>query len=132
MSDANTWLDANASTGAASVKWNTPGTQAAGEIISIGQPVTKDLNSGEPKTNLVITVRDDSGEELAIWVKSGNMANGVREALAKAGATKMAVGDRLGDRFDGEGERSQPGYNPPKLFTVSYAVKSAADVSDLV
>lgn len=50
-----------------------------------------------------------------VWFKPGAMATALQTATKPAGYS-INVGDTLGVKFTGEGEPSQPGFNPPKQY----------------
>lgn len=122
--------------GAASAKFDNIGDSITGVIaeapevrqqtdIGTGEPVF--WPSGDPKMQLIVTlqtaVRDDSDDDgkRRIYVKGKSLTEAVREAVKKTGARGLEVGGSLTVTYTGDGQASQRGFNPPKLYTANYS-----------
>ncbi len=138
MSDPNAFL---MSGGTTSAKFDTIGTTVAGKITR--QPEVqqqRDFTTGEPKTwddgkpmmQLVVAlatserdpqIPDDDGER-NIYVKA-NLLKAVREAVRKSGASGLEVGGTLSITYTADGEAKKRGFNPPKIYSATYAPPAA-------
>jgi len=67
-----------------------------------------------------------AGDEVTLWLKPGAMARAVRDALAEASAPGLAEGGTLAVSYSADGERTKPGFNPPKLYTAQYVAPTPA------
>jgi hypothetical protein len=122
--------------GSASARFDNPGDTITGTIceapevrqqtdISTGQPVH--WPSGDPKMQLIVTLQttlrddpDDDGKR-RIYVKGKSLTEAVREAVRQTGAKGLEIGGTLTVTYTGDGVASQRGFNPPKLYTATYA-----------
>ena len=115
----------------AGFKFGTPGATITGVITRTPNVVeTDDLGGGRSK-KLVVDV-DDGNTTWAIWLPANKgITRAVSKAVTASGAAGLAAGGKLTVTYTGDGEPSQPGYNPPKLFTAEYAQPAATvDPSD--
>lgn len=120
--------------GAPAAKFPSPGTVVKGTIISAELSQQTDMVTGapstwpdgKPKMQVIVTLQteerdssidDDSGVR-RVFVKGGMQA-ALREAL-KAAGSGLAEGGTLAIKYTGDGERTKPGFNPPKLYQASY------------
>ncbi|MFC5744795.1 hypothetical protein [Actinomadura rugatobispora] len=138
MTTANDFLMAGGTT---SAKFPAIGTTVTGTIAREPEvQQQKDFQSGElkywndgkPMQQLMIvlatderdpSVPDDDGER-AVYVK-GQMQKAVKEAIRKSSASGIAVGGTLTITYTADGEAKR-GFNPPKVYTATYAPPSAA------
>jgi hypothetical protein len=122
--------------GATSAKFEAPGDTTSGTIteapevrqqtdIQSGEPVF--WPSGDPKMQLIVTLqttlRDDADDDgkRRIYVKGKSLTEAVREAVKKTGARGLETGGTLTVTYTGDGQATQRGFNPPKLYTATYA-----------
>lgn len=144
LGDANDFLMGG---GVTSAKFEKPGTTIAGKIvrppevqqqreINTGKP--KFWDDGTPQKQLLVQVQttlrdpqvpDDDGIR-ALYVR-GNMLTAVRNAV-RASGTQLAAGGHLSVTYTGDGERSKPGFNPPKLYEATYSPASQSAVNDML
>ena len=95
----------------------------------------RDFNTGQPKFwsdgNPMMQLRvvlmteqrdpedpEDSGER-AVYIR-GNMQKAVAQAVRQAGAKGLEAGGKLLIKYSGDGEATQRGFNPPKLYQARY------------
>lgn len=121
--------------GVASAKFEAPGDTVEGTIAEAPevrqQTDMKDGSpqywpSGDPKMQLVVTLQttlrdepDDNGQR-RIYIKGKSLTDGTREAVKATGAKGLEVGGTLTVTYTGDGEATQRGFNPPKLYSVTY------------
>jgi hypothetical protein len=147
MSDTTTdWLSANAGgNGGPGVYFGTPGDKVVGVIEGTPHQVTTEFGD-----RLVIELvasasstasKGTNGEEgpiadgdsVTLWCKPGAMAAALKKALADAGARGLTEGDTIAVQYTGDGERSKPGWNPPKLYAAKYVPATpSVSLDDLV
>lgn len=144
--DANAFL---MQSGVKSFKFDQPNTTAKGPIFSLDMQQQRDIkdnslkfwNDGNPMMQLRVVLqtelRDDDNDDgqRAIYVK-GEMQKAVRDAIRNAGASQIEVDGVLAVQYIGDGERTNPAFNPPKLFRAQYqppvASPTAVAVDDLI
>jgi len=90
---------------------------------------------GNPRLVLVIPlqttladpqVEDDDGKR-TIWVaKPGGMYAAIMDAVKTAGATAPKLGGQITLQYIGDGEKTNPGLNAPKIFRAHYVPPSDA------
>ena len=130
--------------GAPAFKFPNIGDNARGKVVAAvkrqqtdmktQQPLTWD--NGEPRWELVITMDsgtpDENGETNRRLFARGAMLKAIRDALKEAGA-QLEVGGELVVKYIADGEVSQRGFNPPKLYKAKYTKPSpaAVDLDDL-
>lgn len=89
---------------------------------------------GETAKKMVIAVTNDAGETMALWVKRGQMAQAIQEAITAAGAPGLEVGGKIAVRFAEERDTGKP--SKLKVFVAQYQapnpVPAATDMSDLL
>jgi len=100
----------------------------------------RDFNTGQPKFwsdgNPMMQLRvvlmteqrdpedpEDSGER-AVYIR-GNMQKAVAQAVRQAGAKGLEAGGKLLIKYSGDGEATQRGFNPPKLYQARYRPPAA-------
>ena len=130
-------------TGAPAAKFDTVGKVVEGVVEAAEVTDQTDISTGEvkrwpdgnPRKQLVITIAtderdpenpDDDGRR-RIFAK-GNMLTAVKEAIRKSGG-QLEVGGKVKVRYEGDGEATQRGFNPPKLFKAKYEPPTAPAVS---
>ena len=155
LTDPNDFLFAS---GAKSAKFEVVGDAVRGTIVSAEVAQQTDPNTGEAKTwkdgspvmQMIITLQtderdgDDDDGQRRLYAKGGNpevasgkgtsMLSAVREAIKKAGASKIETGARLTVQHSGLGKKSSPAFNPPKLYSAKYepgVAKPAIDLDDI-
>lgn len=111
--------------GAPAFKFHTPGDTITGTITAArkvqatdydtGEPVT--WPNGDPKYDYPITVTNPDGEQ-TVWCRN-QMWVAVRDACTKTGSIPQP-GGVLTVTYTGDGEKSNPKYNAPKLYTATY------------
>lgn len=131
MSDTfNDLLQSNA----AAFKFETIGDTCRGRVVRAEQKQQTDPDgkpktfpSGDPMTQLVVTLELDDGSETAVYFKGGKyeVAEGkgtsALDALRSAvGDQSFAVGGTLAVQYSGNGKKTNPAYSAPKLYTVQY------------
>lgn len=144
--DANSFLMGG---GTASAKFEHIGSSITGRIarapevrqqtdLTTGEPST--WPSGEPKMQLVIALQtdqrdpetpDDDGIR-AVYVKGKSLTEAVRSAVKKAGAKGIEVGGTLTVTYVSDGEVTKRGFNPPKLYSATYAPPSAQAANEFL
>lgn len=134
------------SSGVKSFKFGTIGATVKGTIVSLDMQQQRDLKSNAPKfwdkeetqpmLQLRIVLQTDEREgdnddgQRAIYAK-GNMQNAVRDAIKKAEATKIDVGGTLAVKYEKDGDKTNPAFDPPKEYVAQYKppVESTTSVS---
>lgn len=121
--------------GASSAKFSTIGDTVTGTIaeapevkqqtdLKDGAPLV--WPSGDPKMQLVVTLqtetRDDADDDgkRRLYIKGKSLTDATREAVKAVGAKGLEIGGTLTVTYVGDGEASQRGFNPPKLYKASY------------
>lgn len=93
-------------------------------------------DDGTPMMQLVVTVAtnerdpeitDDDGVR-RIYVK-GNLKTAVASAVRAAGARGLEVGGILAVTYTGDGEKKNPKFNAPKLFSAVYTSAANAELN---
>lgn len=131
--------------GAKSFDFDAVGAACDGEITDLTVRQQTDMQTGEPvfwqdgkpKNALVITVQTDAQDDEAddgkrtVWIRGGNFVaetgNGtssltaLKDALRNAGASDVEVGGTIRVAYTGIGKAKNKGFNPPKLYTITYA-----------
>lgn len=152
--DPNDFLMAG---GSKAAKFEAVGDRIEGEVIAAevrqqtdpeGTPKT--WSNGDPVMQLVITLKtdmrdgDDDDGERRIYAKGGNyeaasgkgtsMLVAIRDAIKKAGASKIEVGGNLTVAHSGLGKKTQAAYSAPKLYVAKYdpPTSKPVDVDDLL
>lgn len=121
--------------GSAAAKFPTVGTLIKGTITGAeltqqtdpadGKPKTWD--DGNPRMQMVVTLQtderdadiDDDEGIRRLFVK-GKMLQAVREAVKGAGVKTVEVGGVLAVKYTGDGEKTNPAFNAPKLYAAQY------------
>lgn len=138
-------------TGAKAFPFEELGATVTGEIVAMDKRQQTDMQTGEPqfwqngdkKMMLQITMQTDLQETdddeglRSVYLRGGNFDAvkgkgtssliAVKDAVRKSGTDKgIEIGGRLTLTYTGEGKASAKGFNPPKLYTASYAPPSYA------
>lgn len=109
-------------------KFNEIGDTCKGVIVEDPRIVERpNLNDGQPEKQLVLAVTDDDGNTFALWVRRGQMAQAIDEAVTQAGAAGLALGGKIAVRFDEKRDTGKP--SPLKVFKAQYQAPPAAAVS---
>lgn len=139
--------------GAPGAKFVNVGDMVQGEIISARTQQQTDVKTGDPKffksgdpmMEMVITIQtderrpdieDDDGRR-SIYAKGSANRKGILDGLRTAlkGTTglrtreKHGVGGQIVVKYTGDGQRSAPGFSPPKNYAVGYKAPIEAAVS---
>jgi hypothetical protein len=146
QTDPNTFL---MSSGIKSFKFENYGDTAKGKIVSLDMQQQRDIKDNSPKTwddgrpmmqlRVVLATdahddADDDGQR-AIYVR-GIMQAAVRDAIKAAGVSTIAEGGTLAVQYTGDGERTNPAFNPPKQYRAQYeppkSTPGAVNADDLL
>jgi hypothetical protein len=146
MSDATTWLNNNSGgngDGAPSVYFGAIGDKIIGLITSEPRPVpTKygdrlviEMKAAEGTNASKGDFGNDGpiqpGEDCIVWVRPGQMASAINDALKAAGAKGLTEGDTLAVKFVDEQDTGKP--SKLKVYKAQYhVVKPAVSVDDLI
>lgn len=141
----------NGGGGAKSAKFSEVGTIAKGEVtaVEISQQRSVEDGSllewkdGNPRMQLVVTVQtdesdspEDDGLRRLFAKKPGNMLSAISDAVKLAEQSAVEVGGTLAVQYIGDGEKTNPAYNAPKLFKAQYKapakVAAAVGVDELL
>jgi hypothetical protein len=80
-------------------------------------------------TRMVLAV-DTSGKTFSVWVKPGNMAKAVAQAVKAAGRSEVEQGGRIAIQYYADGEKKTAGQNPPKLYKAKYEAPAGSVPED--
>ncbi|MGH9001907.1 MAG: hypothetical protein ACRDYV_02145 [Acidimicrobiia bacterium] len=146
MTDPNAFLMAS---GVKSFKFDATGATVKGTIVSLDMQQQQDIKTkapltwpdGNPKMQLriildtgVVEDTDDDGHR-AIFVR-GNMQQAVRDAIKKAEADRIEVGGTLAVKYERDGAKTNPAFDPPKEYRAAYeppkTSPQAIDADDLL
>jgi hypothetical protein len=133
--------------GAPSAKFPTVGTTIKGTIETAVVSQQQDFTTGEPKVwkdgnpamQIVVTlatderdaeIENDDGTR-RLFVK-GQMLSALKDALKTAGVKTLEVGGTLAVQYKSDGERSDPKFNPPKVYVAQYKAPEAAAAAVVV
>ena len=136
MSDQSSWFKHSAGKTYPSVAFEQHGAVIVGQITDEPRVVTTKDDFGNDVDNLVINVVARAGTNIragkvaerqavtpndvvSIWLKPGNIARAVFEAIKTAGATGLAEGGTIAVQYYAEG-KAQPGLSAPKLYNAQY------------
>lgn len=131
--------------GGVSAKFEAIGAKHVGIIEAInerqqtefgtGKPLF--FESGDPRMEWVITIKEADGESAALYARGGNhpvgsgtgesMLFAIGTAVRAAGADGLSVGGQLAVVHSGLGV-AKSGLNPPKLYTAQYQPPAAPSV----
>lgn len=140
--DANDFLMGG---GIPAAKFETIGTTVSGQIcaqpevtqqsdLDTGKPLFWD--DGRPRMQLVVTVQtdqrdpeitDDDGKR-KFYIRA-KLQDAVRAAVRASQAKGLEVGGTLAITYVADGEQKKRGYNPPKLYSATYAPPAAAQAN---
>ena len=113
-----------------------PGTNVTGTITYAEKRQVTDFQTGAPQTwqngdpqmqlKIIIDTgqpdpTNDNNPEKAVYIKLwGQQKKALLDALGKAGTTDLQVGGIFAASYTGDGQATQRGFNPPKLYTYNY------------
>lgn len=113
-----------------------PGTSVTGTITYAEKRQVTDFQTGAPQTwqngdpqmqlKIIIDTgqpdpTNDNNPEKAVYIKLwGQQKKALLDALGKAGTTDLQVGGIFAASYTGDGQATQRGFNPPKLYTYNY------------
>lgn len=137
MSDASAGFFSGG--GPAAAKFPTIGTTVVGTITGDSEEIQqtepdgtlKTWKNGDPMMQLVVPLQtaerdpdneDDDGQR-RLFVK-GQMKSAIQQALIKAGKRGFERGATLSITYVGDGEKSNPAYNAPKMYKAAYTPPS--------
>lgn len=130
------------SSGATYFPFPTVGTTITGTIV--GEPVVRDATDpatgevqtwkdGNPKKVLVVTLQtdlrdhpEDDGQR-SVWISTVGQKKAVGDAVVAAGRRGLDPGGKLTLTFTGLGEKTNPAFNPPKVFAAQYVPPNASE-----
>lgn len=132
--------------GAPSAKFDVLGRTYKGTIVEsevrqqteVGTNEPLFWKDGNPKMQAVVTlqtderdpsIEDDDGRR-KLYIK-GQMQQAVRDAVREAGESEFRKGGMLAVKYHANGEASQRGFTPPKLYVAQYR-PPATDANDLL
>ncbi len=131
-------------------KFEQIGDKVSGEILDLETRQATDINgtpktfdNGDPIWEVIATLQtderedgdDDGKRKVAIGgsMKYASKRKAVTDAVRAAGATAIEVGGTLALAYTGDGESTQRGMSPPKLFQAAYkAPVAGVDLGDLL
>jgi hypothetical protein len=130
--------------GAKGFDFDAIGATCEGEITDLTVRQQTDMQTkepafwddGKPKNALVITVQTDAQDDDAddgqrtVWIKGGNFVpetgtgtsslNALKDAMRAASVKDVEVGGQIRVVHSGIGKAKQRGFNPPKLYEITY------------
>jgi hypothetical protein len=125
---------------ATAFKFENIGDTCKGKVVRAEKRQQTDLDTGAPKTfpsgdpmtQLVITLELEDGTETSIHAKGGKYEPETGKGLAMLPAIQEAVkgqdfkvGGQLAVQFSGLGKKTKAAYSAPKLYTVQYKAPAA-------
>lgn len=130
--------------GGKTAKFETVGTTHAGVITSAVVRQVRNFQTGEPETwsdgnpvqQFVITIQTNERDPLDpdddgirnLYVKAyGEQKRALQDAIRKAGSERLEIGATLVMQYVADGQASQRGFNPPKLFAFAYTPPQPGD-----
>lgn len=133
--DSSQSLDDLLGGGPPAFKFETVGDTAKGIVLGAQNQQVTDIktneplfyNDGNPRTQLVVTLRLDDGNETRVFCKPA-AKEAIREAVKSAGAS-FEVGGRLAVKYTGDEPSKQAGMSPRKLFSAQYAAPAPQTVN---
>lgn len=137
MSDTQGFFKRNAGNFYPSVAFEQIGSTIVGTIIDEPRIVMTE-DKGKDVENLVVNLTATTGtsirsgkkaervdvqpgDEVSLWIKAGGLARAVDAAIKKAGVNGLAEGGTLAVQHTGNGQPTQSGYDPPKLYNAEYS-----------
>jgi hypothetical protein len=112
-------------------KFDAVGATAKGVVVAAKKVQQTDIQSnkpefwpsGEPKLQLVVTLKQDNGEETRVFCKP-NARAAIQDAVKKSGGSFLA-GGKLAIRYTGDEPSDKAGMSPKKLFAAQYEPPAA-------
>ncbi len=139
-------MDMLMGSGGTSATFPTIGTKYMGHVVAMEKRQQRDLkgnkkfwDDGEPMWQIVFTldtgvidpsVKDDDGYR-NVYAKA-QMLQAIRDAVKKSGWKGDVVGGSLGVKYVADGQSTNPGFNPPKVYQAVYEAPSQTDALDEV
>lgn len=138
MSDQSSWFKKSAGASHPAVAFEAHGATIVGRIIDEPRVITTKDDFGNDVENLVVNLeaaagtnirsgkkaeRQDVmvGDKVALWLKPGQIARAVQEAIRTAGADGLANGGLLAVQYYADGPApTDPRKSAPKLYTGQY------------
>lgn len=142
------WFDQNAGGSEPSVYFGTVGDKVVGVITGTPRPKEFVDEKGRTQQTLVVPMRATAGttaskgkgggegkiadgEEVALFIRAGFLAEAVSTAIKAAGGKGLSEGDTLGVAFTSTKDTGQ--IQPAKLYRAQYVPgKAAVSVDDLI
>jgi hypothetical protein len=136
MSEQSSWFKKSAGKSYPSVAFEQIGAVVVGHIIDEPRIVLTKDDDGNEVENLLVNVTASQGtniragkaaerqavtvgDQVSVWLKPGQIARAVAEALTTAKADGLAEGGTLAIQYYADGER-KPGKSAPKLYNAEY------------
>ncbi len=128
----------NGGAGAPVFKFINVGDNLAGTIVDIDKRQRRNYETeelefwpnGTPIEDVIVTVKDANGDEHRAFVK-GAMFIAMRDALRNAGARIPEIGGTISITHTGLGEKTNPKFNAPKMYSVDYAKPAGVTENEL-
>jgi hypothetical protein len=143
------WFNENAGSSNPGVYFGQIGAKVVGEILSTPRPSSfKDEISGRESNVLIVDLRAaegstatkgkkgadgpiQPGDELALFLRAGLMAQAVSQAIKEAGAKGLAAGDTIAVAYSEDKDTGR--VQPAKVYQARYTpAKAAVSVDNLV
>lgn len=137
IDEANDFL---MSTGITSAKFEQVGDKVSGMVAhaavqnqtEFGSGKVLTWDDGNPRKQLVVTLQiepeNEEDDGLRRLFFKAQMAAALRDAIRKVGEDGIGIGGKLAVQYEGDGEASKPGFNPPKFYKVRYEPPPASQV----
>ena len=105
--------------------WGTIVSFDTRQQTAIGSNEPMFWKDGSPRLQLVITlqtdkVEDDEDDGVRKVYAKGQMIQAIRKAVTAAGERGLANGGKLAIQYVKDGERTQAGFNAPKVYGAKY------------
>lgn len=139
MTSTQSLNDLLGGSGPPSFKWEKVGDTLVGTLIDARNVQQTDIKDGtpmvwpdgNPRMQLVLTVRQDDGEEVRGFLKPGARA-ALQQAVAESGG-EFQLNSRVAIKFSGEEPSKSAGMSAKKLWEAAYKPPAPAiDAADLL
>lgn len=139
--------------GSKAAGWDVKLTTHKGKILKVDVVQARDIKDGtpatwpdgSPKEQLVVTIQTEEHDDVeddgvrAIYLKGGKFSKTVeggkvaktsleatKDALKAAGVAEFEIGAEYAVQYVTDGDKTNPGFNAPKLFLAEYASPAPA------
>ena len=111
-------------------KWDKPGQTLAGKIEYVSAPEEGTSFSGEPITQIRLTIEDETGDMHRLWPKIGPKLSNLGRNLLEAADYNLEVGAKISIQYLKDEDIGKP--SPMRSFTVAYTppADSGADTEN--